>query len=91
MELADGGIDLGTFDGMDVQGGRGAQFNVDVRLSDVRLDAASGEHYVDLELRVRYPAREDRTVRAELPLYAAENLQERLGELLEEARADGGA
>lgn len=90
MALADGGIDLGTFDGVDRQGRQGAQFKVDVRLSDARFDAASGEHHVDLELRVRYPAKEDRTVSAELPLHAVENLRDELGGIVEGARQDRG-
>ena len=68
--------ELGTFDGCERQGHQEGEFKVDVRVGNARIDHESGEEFIDLELMVRYPAKSDRTVRAELPRFAAERLVE---------------
>ena len=76
--------ELGTFDGSERQDFQEGEFKVDLRIGNVRFDPGSGEEFIDLELVVRYPAKGDRTVRAELPRFAAERLVEAVEDAFEQ-------
>lgn len=84
-------VDIGVLEGHEEHRGQSGDFHVKLALGGP-YRAPDDEPVLTIDQTVLYPAKEDREVQAELPLYRAKQLHAELGDRIErlEALSDEG-
>lgn len=78
-------LDLGVLEGHETHRGQAGEFHVKLELGGPYR--VVDEHVLTIDQTVLYPAKEDREVQTELPLYKAKQLHAELGDRIERLEA----
>lgn len=79
-------LDLGVLEGHETHRGQAGEFHVKLELGGP-YKLADDEPVLTIDQTVLYPAKEDREVQTELPLYKAKQLHAELGDRIERLEA----